>query len=270
MRIAHLSDLHILSLKGAIPFRLLNKRASGYANLLLKRNHVHKSDLVLAIAEELGRSGVDHVVITGDVSNLALETEFAEVRRVLDEVLKLPPSSVTLVPGNHDVYTRGAARTKRFYGYFEPYLTSDLPGLQASHAAGMFPIVKLRGPVAIIGLATAVARLPFFASGHIGDDQLRALSQILATPEVRKRTPIILSHHPLHNPESRLKSHMEGLQDATQLIRALASVPSGLFLHGHLHRRIRRELVTTAGRLEAIGATSASLLHPSPTRMAGY
>ena len=77
---------------------------------------------------------------------------------MLDQVLGAPPASVTIVPGNHDVYTRGAARTKRFYGYFERYLSSDLPEQRASHPAGMFPVVKLRGPVAIIGLATAVAQ----------------------------------------------------------------------------------------------------------------
>ena len=31
------------------------------------------------------------------------------------------------MPGNHDVYTRGAARDQRFYRYFQPYLASDLP-----------------------------------------------------------------------------------------------------------------------------------------------
>jgi 3',5'-cyclic AMP phosphodiesterase CpdA len=270
MRIAHLSDLHVLSLQGAIPFRLFNKRASGYANLLLKRNHVHRSSLVLSIAEELRSQAVDHVVITGDVSNLALETEFEEVRRILDDVLMLPPSAVTLVPGNHDVYTRGAARQKRFYRYFEPYMTSDLPDLRASHPAGMFPVVKLRGPVAIIGLSTAVARLPFIASGRLGQEQLGALAQILASPEVMRRTPVFLSHHPLHNPSSWMKNQMEGLEDAGELIRCLARIESGLFLHGHLHRRIRQELVTSAGRVDVIGATSASLMHASPSRMAGY
>jgi 3',5'-cyclic AMP phosphodiesterase CpdA len=270
MRIAHLSDLHVLSLKGAVPFRLFNKRASGYANLLLKRKHVHRSSLVVAIAEDLRAHPVDHVVITGDVSNLALETEFTEVRRILDDVLGLPPSQVTIVPGNHDVYTRGAARSKRFFRYFERYLESDLPLLRAEHPAGMFPVVKLRGPVAIIGLSTAVARPPFVASGHLGSDQLDLVTKILASPEVLGRTPVVLMHHPVHNPSSWMKSRTEGLDDAEELIRRLSQITRGLVLHGHLHRRIRQGLNTSAGQLDAIGATSASLLHPNPSRMAGY
>ena len=129
MRIAHISDLHILALAGAVPFRLFNKRATGYANLRLRRNHQHKSEIVRAIASHLSTAQIDHLVITGDVSNLALEAEFQAVRSVLDDVLQLPPSAVTIVPGNHDVYTRGAQKKRRFWQYFEPYLKSDLPAL---------------------------------------------------------------------------------------------------------------------------------------------
>ena len=63
MRIAHISDLHVLALKGAVPFRLLNKRATGYANIRFNRGHVHKSDIVRAIALRLCASKVDHVTI---------------------------------------------------------------------------------------------------------------------------------------------------------------------------------------------------------------
>ena len=40
MRIAHLSDLHLLSLTGVPLRRFLNKRISGYANLRLKRGSI--------------------------------------------------------------------------------------------------------------------------------------------------------------------------------------------------------------------------------------
>ncbi len=41
-------------------------------------------------------------------------------------------------------------------------------------------------------------------------------------------------------------------------------------LHGHLHRRIQRKLSTSRGNLDAVGATSASLLHENDARMAGF
>ena len=53
-------------------------------------------------------------------------------------------------------------------------------------------------------------------------------------------------------------------------VRLLAPLSRGLLLHGHLHRRIHRKLATLGGHVDVIGATSASLVHPSPARMAGY
>lgn len=270
MRIAHISDLHLLSLEGAIPWRLFNKRITGYANLRFDRRHTHRPALVHAIAEHLRDEKIDHLVITGDFSNLALEVELQLGRQLLDDILGLPPESVSLVPGNHDVYTRGSERSRRFYRSFEPYLQSDLPEFSTDHPAGPFPIVKLRGPVAFIGLASALPRSPLVAAGRLGREQLDALAGILAHPEVAKRTPIILLHHPPHNPASKLKTRLRGLDDADLLLKTLDRVPQGLVLHGHLHQRIRRSQKTRGGELISVGATSASLVHECPTRMAGY
>src|ERR1700733_14209012 len=114
MRIAHFSDLHLLSLAGVGPHRFLNKRLTGYANLRLKRGSIHRSAYVRAIAKDTYRSGVDHVVITGDITNLALEPEFELAREVIRDDLGLAPRDVSMVPGNHDLYTRGSQRDGRF------------------------------------------------------------------------------------------------------------------------------------------------------------
>jgi 3',5'-cyclic AMP phosphodiesterase CpdA len=270
MRIAHISDLHVLVLDRAVPFRLFNKRATGYANIRFNRKHVHKSDLVRGIAAHLSTAKVDHVVISGDVSNLALEGEFEAVRALLDDVLRLPTHAVTLVPGNHDVYTRGAEKTQRFARYFEPYLTSDLPRYRTRQPGGMFPVVKLVDKAAIIGLSSALARPPFVASGRLGDEQLDALREILASRELKGRVPVIVLHHPVHNPPAWIKSRLGGLDDASPLKQLLQPLDRGLVLHGHLHRRIHRRLATSGGHVDVVGATSASLADPSPARMAGY
>ena len=74
VRIAHFSDLHLLSLEGVPLRRFLNKRATGYANLRLKRGSIHRASYVKAIAREVRRIKADHVVVTGDLTNLALNT----------------------------------------------------------------------------------------------------------------------------------------------------------------------------------------------------
>jgi 3',5'-cyclic AMP phosphodiesterase CpdA len=265
VKIAHVSDLHLLDLEGAVPMRLFNKRITGYMNLRFHRKSVHKLFAVEASLRELRKIGVDHVVITGDVSNLALEREFELVRTVLDRELGLSPDQVSMVPGNHDTYTQGSFRTKRFATKFASCMTSDLVV-----ADGPFPYVRLRGPVALIGLSTAVPRLPLVAAGEFGRKQLDALAQLLKHPEVRSRTPVILQHHPWHNPPEQMRRLLEGLYDAEAEADLLQHVEQGLLLHGHLHRRVRRTLRTSAGHIDAVGATSASLLHEREDRMAGF
>ena len=270
MRIAHFSDLHVLALEGVPTHRFLNKRFTGWVNLRVKRGHIHRPNHVRAVAREITRAKVDHVVITGDLTNLALEQEFLAVRTLLEEHLGLDPSQISAVPGNHDLYTRGAMRDQRFTKYFHDYVASDLPELCADIPLGRFPFVKLRGPCAIIGLSSAVPRPPIMASGYLGKPQLAALERILVHPEVQKRSPVILLHHPIHNPESKVETFMKGLEDADQLIAKLSGLHRGLLLHGHLHIRRQRTLGTPLGELLSVGATSASLDHEHEHKMAGF
>ena len=266
MRIVHLSDLDVLALDGAVPWRLFNKRATGWLNLKLKREHAHRPALLAAVAARIREVAPDHVVVTGDLSNLSLEGELARVRTFLDDELGLPPEHVSVVPGNHDVYTRGAARSGRFERFFAPYLVSDLPHLATAQPAGRFPFVKLRGPVALIGLSSARPRPPLVASGSLGPEQLAALDRVLAHDAVRSRLPIVLVHHPLHAPRSWWKAHMDALTDADALASRLKGLDRGLLLHGHLHERTRRAV----GRVSSLGATSASLAHEHSARVAGF
>lgn len=246
---------------------MFNKRLTGYVNIRARRGSIHKEFAVRAVAAAIRREAVDHVVITGDVSNLALEKEFELVSDVLERDLGLSPDDVSLVPGNHDAYTRGAFRSRRFQRYFSRYLRSDLDVAEAGES---WPFVKLRGSVAFIGLSTAVPRPPLVASGQLGAAQRRGLERALRHPEVKRRTVVVLQHHPIINPPRFAKVLLEGLLDAKAEVELLADLSHGLVLHGHLHRRCHRRLETRAGHLDVLGATSASLLHDSDERGASF
>jgi 3',5'-cyclic AMP phosphodiesterase CpdA len=166
------------------------------------------------------------------------------------------------VPGNHDVYTSGSHRARRFASRFGAYTTSDLPVREGE----AFPFVRLRDRVAFVGLSSAVPRLPFVSAGKVGDGQLGSLRTALDDPRVRERFVFVMLHHPPIFPASAWKTHMEGLRDAPALADVLSPVAHGLVAHGHLHRRVHRQL----GRLDVFGATSSSLLSASPERMAGW
>ncbi len=270
MKIAHFSDLHLLALDGVPARRFLNKRLTGWINIRLKRGSIHRASYVRAVAREVARLGIDHVIVTGDLTNLALEGEFSLARDVLERDLGMDPDRVTVVPGNHDVYTRGSLSSGRYERYLAPWLESDLPELATSANGGHFPVVKLRGEVAVIGLSTAVPRPPLVAAGELGAAQLSALVRVLEHPDVARRTVIIALHHPAVQAGSRVALRMEGLRDAPDLLAAVRRLSRGMIVHGHLHRRVQRTIQTDAGQLHQVGATSASLEHDAPDRMAGF
>jgi 3',5'-cyclic AMP phosphodiesterase CpdA len=270
LRIAHISDLHLLSVEALPVHRLVGKRFTGWVNLKLRREEKHKLEVAERVARELRAHEVDHVVVTGDVTNLALQSEFELVRLFLENEVGFDPERVSLVPGNHDVYTRGSYRSRRFEHYFGAYITSDLPGATGVPGLGRFPYVRLRGPVAFVGLSTAVPRLPLIASGELGAAQRMALHSLLAHREVQKRFVVILQHHPWHNPASARHRLLEGLLDADRERDVLRVLARGLLLHGHKHRRIHRTIGTDRGHIDAIGSTSASLVDDDPHRGAGF
>src|SRR5262249_30095625 len=147
--IAHFSDVHALSLDGVSPWAFLNKRLAGFANLRLRRRNKHPVALFEAIVEDLNRTEPDEVIVTGDLTNLSLPPEFSLARRILDGIRR-GPEHVTVVPGNHDVYTLGALRRRLFAGAVAPYALSD----GASEVE--FPVVRVRGELAIVGVSTAL------------------------------------------------------------------------------------------------------------------
>ena len=71
MRLAHCSDLHLLSHDGARWLDLANKRWIGAMNLISSRSRHYHVAAFEQMVEDLNAIGVDHVLCTGDVTNLA-------------------------------------------------------------------------------------------------------------------------------------------------------------------------------------------------------
>src|SRR5260370_11992021 len=103
MKIAHLSDLHLLSLDG-VPFRrFLNKRASGWVNLRVKRGAIHRASYVRAVLRAVTEAHVDHVFVTGVLPNLSLDTYFALPRNFLTHHPSHHPPSPPHIPNTHSL-----------------------------------------------------------------------------------------------------------------------------------------------------------------------
>jgi 3',5'-cyclic AMP phosphodiesterase CpdA len=186
---------------------------------------------------------VDHVAITGDLTNFSLPGEYAWARRWLESIGR--PSDVTVAPGNHDVYVRSSEELPgKFWG---DYMRGD-DGLER------FPFVRRRGEVALIAVSTGVPTGPFLATGRLGDRQLARLAEALEQTHGSFRT--VLIHHPPLSPARRF---FRRLIDAADLRRVLAANGAELLLHGHDHRRALAWLDGAGNKkIPAIGVPSAS------------
>src|SRR5215831_58125 len=168
--LAHLSDPHLPPLPEPTASELAGKRVFGYLNWRRNRHKYHRREVLDVLVSDLRAQSPDHIAVTGDFVNLALEAEFAPSRAWLESVG--PPDQVTAIPGNHDAYV-GATR-HRFTQAWAGYLNGD----DTAHDA-MFPSLRRRGPLALIGLSSAVPTPPFMATGTLGRNQLDALARLL-------------------------------------------------------------------------------------------
>jgi 3',5'-cyclic AMP phosphodiesterase CpdA len=244
--LAHLSDPHLPPLPAARLRDLAGKRALGYLNWTRNRHKYHRREVLDALVADMKAQQPDHIAVTGDLVNLALEAEFAPARTWLESVGT--PQQVTVVPGNHDAYVRGTRH--RFAGTFEKYLRGD-----AGADGATFPFVRRRGPLALVGVSSAVPTAPLMATGRLGRAQLDALDRHLAQLSTDEAFRVLLVHHPLHS-DSRIKR----LTDAKALRAVLKARGVDLILHGHDHIHSTMWFEGADRRIPAIGVPSASAL----------
>jgi 3',5'-cyclic AMP phosphodiesterase CpdA len=257
MRILHCSDVHITADYGNLPWRKLGWRR-WLALLELGpggRAHAFASaaTTLAAIARDVERHGADHLVLSGDLTAYALEQEFAAAREALG-ALADDPARCTVIPGNHDTFTPGSVRARRFEARFGHLLTSDIEG---SAVEGPYPFVRLLGEeVAVVAMHSArVPRLPGFAQGWVGRRQLAGLRDLLRDRRLVDRAILVVVHHAPITPGGRPDGRLHGLTDAADLL-ALLPGPRFAVLHGHLHHRHHH--VSDGVRPHLIGAGSST------------
>ena len=218
----HLTDFHFWEIV-LNPLRLLNKRAIGAANVLLKRRYEFLTDRAASYAEYVAGLGIKQVLITGDFASTATETEMAQgaafVRSLEQHGLR-----PIVIAGNHDVYTFESVRKKRFERHFGPWLPGDA-----------LPCVRtLDGGTPVLFVPTVCPNY-ITSKGRISDAEVRSAETLLESVD----TPVVVAgHYPLLqrtygyeiNPGRRLRK-------AEALRRALGRAGrQALYISGHVHR----------------------------------
>ncbi len=161
------------------------------------------------------RQAPDAVVITGDLVNLGLAAEYAQVARLLAP-LSMP---VYLMPGNHD--ERGQLR-------------KSFPHHAYLGVEGYIQYTAKIGNLRLITLDTVVPGQPY---GELCDTRMQWLAEQLEL--CRDETVILAMHHP---PFRTLIGHMDAMglrQGGPELEKLVSSYPNvARIICGHLHRAI--------------------------------
>lgn len=263
MRIGHFSDIHLLSLKGARWVHFLSKRWIGGLNLLTNRSRHYRSDIFEALVADLNTGLVDHAVATGDITNVALEGEFAFARDKFDAI-ELGPDEVTVIPGNHDAYVDEGR--EHFEAYFGDYFRPDADFDRAYEER--WPVVRVRGRVAIIGLSTSLETPWFTAYGEVGAAQRGRLASVLSDPRLAGCFRLVAIHHPPAG--KRAEKRHRGLRDHVELAEIIRRAGAELVLHGHEHEDVRERLEGPDGMIPVRGIQSGTYDGGKPGRLARY
>lgn len=263
MRIAHFSDLHLLSTEGLRWLDLVNKRWIGALNLLANRGRHHQADIFEAMVEDLNHQELDHLICTGDVTNLALPAEFRFARELFDR-FELPPEAITVVPGNHDAYVQKGVGM--FAEHFEPFHRSDTEFAWPDD--DRWPIVRVRDEVAIIGLSTSFQTPWFTAYGRIGDKQGARLAELLSDDRLAGKFRIVAIHHPVTG--RRAENRVRGLKDWERFASIIHEHGAEMVLHGHEHRDLTDQVYGPDGPVPVRCIQSASYEAGKPERRARY
>jgi 3',5'-cyclic AMP phosphodiesterase CpdA len=249
-RLAHISDIH-LGLEHVPSMReLASKRITGYVNWRRHRRKALFGNVLEALLDDIFDKKPDHLAITGDLVNLATDNEVEVATAWLEAIGD--GLSTSVVPGNHDAYVPGAY--DKVAEAWRSYMTSDDERLIRPDN-GLFPFLRVRDNVALIGISTATATPPFVASGYFGIPQARRTVELLKQAKNAGLFRVVMIHHP---PVRRAAIWHKRMIGIGRFSRVLRDAGAELVLHGHTHLNTIHWLPSPGGLVPVVGIASAS------------
>jgi 3',5'-cyclic AMP phosphodiesterase CpdA len=246
-RLAHLSDVHLGPLPDVAYRELISKRAVGYINWQRNRRFLLHDNVVDALVADIKAAAPDHIAVTGDLVNLALDRELELARLWLDSLGE--GDDVSVVPGNHDAYVPGAF--DKICRAWAPFMSGD--GANHTPSRSGFPYLRVRAKVALIGVTTAYATAPFMANGFFRERQGDRLAAMLAATRERGLFRLIMMHHP---PVRDAVSQHKRLFGIGRFQSVVAREGADLVIHGHSHIPSRFSIAGRDGQVPVIGVSA--------------
>ncbi len=252
LTLAHLSDVHLGPLPESAAWKdFALKRVIGTLSWKLKRHKLHDPAVAEAIVKDIKAAAPDHVAFTGDLLNVSAHAEFLRAADWMENFGD--PQWISFVPGNHDAYV--PVKWEQGLGHLATYMTGDM-AVPSTQLTSIFPYVRLRRNLAVIGLNSAAPQSLTRASGSVGPEQLQALSKLLPDLKAKGYYRAVMIHHP---PLPGLAPPRKALRDAADLRDVLRDGGAEVVLHGHNHHPILTVLEGREGKIPIVGVPSASM-----------
>ncbi|MBC8144172.1 MAG: metallophosphoesterase [bacterium] len=170
---------------------------------------------VKPLTEAITKVSPDIVVLSGDLTQRARESQFEEAKKFLDAL----PKPQIVVPGNHDVPLYNVfARFLAPLDNYRKIISEDVEQFYSDDE------------MAIVGVNTA--RSATFKNGRINEEQVERVRGLMCDlgPTVTK---IVVTHHPFDLPRQFAEGDLVGR--ARMAIESLAPCGVDVFLAGHYH-----------------------------------
>lgn len=241
-RIAHLSDLHLLDRRPAYDFRCR------FVSIQRPLDAVARAKRFVDALKIALKSGAQHIVISGDLTEMGSPTEYEHLAELLDEA-KVDPEAVTLIPGNHDAYTSPEG--------WKRALSGPLAAFAKSSAGAPGKVVE-RGDLALLPIDVTKYQSVARSGGELTQATIDAIEARLADRALEKKAVVVVQHHPpFSNPHSPWH-FIDGLAGYARMLACLATHPHVQLLHGHTHQitdRVVQLPLQVGERLRSVAAS---------------
>lgn len=235
VRIGQMTDIHVADFSDLRPVDFFGKRATGWVNFTRKRAKEYDVAIVRAGVARFVEERPDLVVVSGDLTNLALPSELRAALALL-QPLREAAIPVVVFPGNHDYYVPAASK-----GQFEEICADFQP--PSTDGEARYPFAVRAGHVSVVCFNSAIPTPPLLAYGRVDDAQIsravaiaereRAAGQVIA---------FALHHHPTRAPHKK-REGPRGLRNAPAFRRAAAEADAQVVMHGHNHYEHARRMM---------------------------
>ena len=255
--IIHVSDLHFHTYPKNF-HEWKSKRFLGILNSIFRRARQFPINRAEKLVEQISKMKCDHLVVSGDITQLSLESEFFLARETLAPLLK-NNSKVTIIPGNHDRYVSQSFTNDLFKKYFGNFF-----GKKEIH------FHEINSDWYIIGWDSTHPNGWFSASGTVRRSTIMETEKIIRSFPKDKKF-IIVNHYPLTFPTNWKFDHFHELYNLLPVQKWILRFPQiRLYLHGHIHQNWVHNLSRESNKELLLVNSAASSSIPSPGQRSSF